>query len=151
MMAGLSNFTVETLLNQQIELIGPAAVSLDSLLRRRVSDPAFSPKLDGTGRPSARRVQPLLRESPRETHRHGHETAASLGLGGRGRRTLRTGDIMTHELLASLCRVSRCRFLTADPGLVSMLASPWLTCKSGSKDRAPPGGSDRPFGNINQT
>ena len=31
MMAGLLNFTVETLLNQQIELIGPAAVSLDSL------------------------------------------------------------------------------------------------------------------------
>ena len=80
-MAGLSNFTVETLLNQQIELIGPAAVSLDSLWRSGFPLRAFSPKLDGTRRPSARRVQPLPRESAREPRRHRQGTAASLGLG----------------------------------------------------------------------
>ena len=34
-MAGLLNFAVETLLHQQVELIGPASVSLDSLWARR--------------------------------------------------------------------------------------------------------------------
>ena len=44
MMAGLLNFTVETLLNQQIELIGPAAVSLDSLCAQRVLPPSILPE-----------------------------------------------------------------------------------------------------------
>src|SRR5208282_3517630 len=44
MMAGLLNFTVETLLNQQIELIGPAAVSLDSLWRAAGSPTEHSPR-----------------------------------------------------------------------------------------------------------
>ena len=44
MMAGLLNFTVETLLNQQIELIGPTAVSLDSLSAQRVLLPSILPE-----------------------------------------------------------------------------------------------------------
>ncbi|MBV8309149.1 MAG: hypothetical protein JO344_02000, partial [Planctomycetaceae bacterium] len=44
MMAGMLNFTVETLLNQQIELIGPAAVSLDSLWRAAGSPTQHAPR-----------------------------------------------------------------------------------------------------------
>ena len=83
MMAGLLNFTVETLLNQQIELIGPAAVSLDSLWRAAGSPTQHSPRnWVELAAPLLAGFSRYLGESPPETHRHGQGTAASLGLGG---------------------------------------------------------------------
>ncbi len=101
MMAGLLNFTVETLLNQQIELIGPAAVSLDSLWRAAGSPTEHSP------RNWMELAAPLLAGFSRYMANLPERPIAM----DRGRQLLwvwegedgepwRTGDMMTHELLA---------------------------------------------------
>src|SRR5271157_5619049 len=101
MMAALLNFTVETLLNQQIELIGPAAVSLDSLRRAAGSPTMHSPRnwvelaaplLAGFSRYLAN-----LPERPIDMDRKRQLLWVWEGEDGE---PWRTGDMMTHELLA---------------------------------------------------
>jgi len=101
MMAGLLNFTVETLLNQQIELIGPAAVSLNSLWRAAGSPTEHSPRnwmelaaplLAGFSRYLAN-----LPEGPIDIDKGGQLLWVWDGEDGE---PWRTGDIMCHELLA---------------------------------------------------
>ena len=100
-MAELSNFTVETLLNQQIELIGPEAVSLDSLWRAAGCPTECSP------RSWMKLAAPLLAgfsgylanlpERPIDIDRAGRLLWVWDGEDGE---PWRTGDVMTHELLA---------------------------------------------------
>lgn len=101
MMAGLLNFTVEMLLNQQIELIGPAAVSLDSLWRAAGSPAEQSPR--NWMEPAAPLICGFsgyianLPESPIAIAR---ERQLLWVWEGEDSEPWRTGDIMTHELLA---------------------------------------------------
>ena len=101
MMAELLNFTVETLLNQQIELIGPAAVSLDSLWRAAGCPTGHSP------RSWMKLADPLLAgfsgylanlpERLIDIEKGGQLLWVWDGEDGE---PWRTGDIMCHELLA---------------------------------------------------
>jgi len=102
MMAGLLNFTVETLLNQQIELIGPA-VSLDSLWRAAGSPTEHSP------RNWMELAAPLLAGFSRYLANLPEITIAMDGdrqllwvWDGEDGEPWRTGDIMCHELLARI-------------------------------------------------
>jgi len=100
-MAGLLNFTVETLLNQQIELIGPAAVSLDSLWRVAGCPTEHSP------RSWVKLAAPLLAGFSRYLANL-PERAIDIDNGGQllwvwdgeDGEPWRKGDVMTHELLA---------------------------------------------------
>jgi hypothetical protein len=101
MMAGLLNLTVETLLNQQIELIGPAAVSLDSLWRAADSPTEQSPRrwmeLAAPLLAGFSRYLSNLPQRPIDLD-NGHQLLWIWE--GEDGEPWRTGDIMTQELLA---------------------------------------------------
>ncbi len=101
MMAGLLNFTVETLLKQQIELIGPTAVSLDSLWRAARCPAEHSPrnwmKLAAPLLAGFNGYLANLAVRPADIDKEGQLLWIWHGEDGE---PWRTGDIMTHELLA---------------------------------------------------
>jgi hypothetical protein len=100
-MAGFQNFTVETLLNQQIELIGPAAVSLDSLWRAAGSPTEQSPrKWMELAAPLLAGFSRYLSNLPERPIDIDDGQPLLWVWEGEDGEPWRTGDIMTHELLA---------------------------------------------------
>ena len=101
MMAELLNFTVETLLNQQIELIGPTAVSLDSLWRAAGCPTGHSPRSWKTlASPLLAGFKGYLANLPENSIDMDKEGQLIWVWEGEDGEPWRTGDIMTHELLA---------------------------------------------------
>ncbi len=100
-MAGLSNFTVETLLNQQIELIGPKAVSLDSLWLPAGSPSEHSPRnWMELAAPLLAGFSRYLANLPASPIAIDKERQLLWVWDGEDGEPWCTGDMMTHELLA---------------------------------------------------
>ncbi len=101
MMAGLLNFRVETLLNQQIELIGPTAVSLDSLWRTAGSPTQHSPRnWMELAAPLLAGFSRYLANLPERPIAMDMKRQLLWVWEGEDGEPWRTGDMMTHELLA---------------------------------------------------
>jgi hypothetical protein len=102
-MAEFLNFTVDSLLNQQIELIGPGAVSLDSLWRVAGCPTEHSPRkwvvLAAPLIAGFVSYQAVLPGRPFPTPEN--PELVWVWQGGDSE-PWRTGDIMTHELLARI-------------------------------------------------
>jgi hypothetical protein len=96
------NFTVETLLTQQIELIGPAAVSLDSLWRAAGCPTERSPrKWMEVAAPLVAGFRRYLESLPGTVFDDIAKGRPLLWVwDGEDSEPWRSGDLMTHELLA---------------------------------------------------
>ncbi len=100
-MAQFLNFTVETLLTQQIELIGPAAVSLDSLWRAAGCPMERNPrKWMELAAPLVAGFRRYLESLPGNVVDTRNSRQLLWVWDGEDSEPWRTGDVMTHELLA---------------------------------------------------
>ena len=130
-MAEFLNFTVDSLLGQQIELIGPGAVSLDSLWRVAGRPTEHSPrKWVVLAAPLIAGFAHYLAGLPVKPFPTQQYPELVWVWQGTDSEPWRTGDIMTHELLArvyaafldsavdpckSHCRGIRCKTAYANP------------------------------------
>jgi hypothetical protein len=103
-MAHSLNFTVDTLLAQQVELIGPSAVSLDSLWR------AAGCPMERSPRRWMELAAPLIQGFRAYLENLPADSGADLADGqrllwvweGEDSEPWQSGDVMTHELLARI-------------------------------------------------
>ena len=95
------NPTVESILNQQIELIGPVAVSLDSLWRAAGCPRELSPrKWMVLAAPLVAGFTSYLSSLPARPQGFEEDRHLLWVWEGEDGEPWRTGDMMTHELLA---------------------------------------------------